>query len=92
MKKMMYRIQSISDGKIYAVSPENISGSYTSNGKEMVSFSRGHVVDEGVIIQSFDPNTFAYLPPSTTGVNNGSVNKGILAAAALGLGALLLLV
>lgn len=85
----MYRIKT-NDGKIYNVSPENISGSYTWNGKQMVSFSHGNVVDEGEIIASNDSETYAYLPPSvnkTTGIN-----KGIFVAAGLGLAALLWLV
>lgn len=88
----MYRIKT-NDGKIYNVSPENISGSYTWNGKKMVSFSHGNFVDEGEIIASNDSETYAYLPPSMyPGNKTTGVNKGILAVAGLGLAALLWLV
>lgn len=94
MGKKIYRIQSISDGKIYEVSPEDISGSYTSNGEKMVSFSHGHVVDEGVIISSGYSDQYAYLPTAMWPGNKTTtgVNKGILVAAGLGLAALLWLV
>lgn len=86
---MFYKVQT-NDGKIYDVDAKDISGRYSWNGEEKVSFSHGNIVDEGKIIASVDPNRYAYLPPSvnkTTGIN-----KGILAAAGLGLAALLWLV
>lgn len=89
---MFYKVQT-NDGKIYDVDAKDISGSYTWNGKKMVSFSHGNVVDEGEIIASNDSETYAYLPPSMyQGNKTTGVNKGILAAAGLGLAALLWLV
>lgn len=89
---MIYIVQT-NDGKVYNVKPENISGRYTWNGEQMVSFSHGNVVDEGKIIDSNDTETYSYLPPSMRPGNNTTcVNKGILAAAGLGLAALLWLV
>ena len=90
--KKIYHIKSISDGKVYSVYPEDISGSYTFNGKEMVSFSHGHVVDEGEIISSGYSDILNFLPPAVSENKTTGVNNGILYAAALGLGALLLLV
>ena len=82
---MVYQVQT-KDGKIYTVSPENISGRYTWNGVQMMSFSHGSTVDEGKIIGEI----YDYLPAS--GNNATGINKGILAAAGLGLAALLWLV
>ena len=89
---MFYKIQT-KDGKIYTVSPENISGRYTWNGVETVSFSHGNIVDEGKIIESYDSGKYGYLPTAMwPGNKTTGVNKGILAAAGLGLAALLWLV
>ena len=89
---MVYQVQT-KDGKIYTVSPENISGRYTWNGVQMVSFSHGNVVDEGQIIASNDSEKYSFLPPSMwPGNKTTGINKGILAAAGLGLAALLWLV
>ena len=86
---MFYKVQT-NDGKIYDVDAKDISGRYTWNGVATVSFSHDNVVDEGKIIATIDPYKYDYLPPSvnkTTGIN-----KGILAAACLGIAALLWLV
>lgn len=89
---MFYKVQT-NDGKIYDVDAKDISGRYTWNGEETVSFSHGNIVDEGKIIASVDPNRYAYLPPSMyPGNNTTGLNKCILAAAGLGLAALIWLV
>ena len=89
---MFYKVQT-NDGKIYDVDAKDISGRYTWNGEETVSFSHGNIVDEGKIIASLDSDKYTYLPPSMyPGNKTTGVNKGILAAAGLGLAALLWLV
>ena len=88
----MYKIQT-NDGKVYSVDAKDISGRYIWDGVEMVSFSHGNVVDEGKIIASIPDDRYSYMPPSMySGNKTTGLNKGILAAAGLGLAALLWLV
>ena len=91
MDQKIYIIKN-TQGQIFEVPFEDISGVYNWNGEKMASFSHGHVVDEGYILGIKKNEDAATVATNTENAAASGIDKKVLVGAGLGLAALLFLV
>lgn len=91
MDQKIYIIKN-TQGQIFEVPFEDISGVYNWNGEKMASFSHGHVVDEGYILGIKKNENAVSVATNTENSAISGIDKKVLVVAGLGLAALLFLV
>lgn len=91
MDQKIYIVKN-TQGQVFEVPFEDISGVYSCNGQKMCSFSHGHTVDEGYILGTKKNEDAATVSTNTEVAVTSGIDKKVLVGAGLGLAALLFLV